>query len=668
MGQSSKPSIQIDLNEFKLHLHLKSRTQLTLQFNSPSRKFYLSVIALVVNEMKKLGKIKSISLQEYLDLLILLNESIGGAAGSSEKENLLHRIYRKWKDALPNLEEAPLFAVLGKKKELGDWAIGKIYSFTDAEKDEWANLFEYMGSEENVRLKFAIDKIGIGLNETSIIFEDSQNGDAWDQFISSLRDGKKEETQPVEESAEPAVPEPPVVPFSTPQERKVSWVSRYRWAALMAAIVVVLGSITLAIWKTYLSPDRHDVASLKRMAFPLPDVPSIAVLPFVNMSGDPKQEFLCDGMTDAIITALTKVPRLFVIARYSTFTYKGKQVKVKQVSEELGVRYVLEGGFQRSGDRVRITGQLIDALTGNHLWAEHYDRDLKDIFALQDEITIKILTATQVKLTGLEESLFRGPKYFKEKQGLDCCLKYYEGLKYFFGYNIEDLRKARQIIEEVIAMCPEVPMAYTLMGFIYYNESAFGLEDPPQRSLEKSMEMAQKALSMDDSLPNAHGLLSSLYLLKRDYDKAIAEGDRAVALNPGEAFAHHWYAASLIYIGRSEEAIPIFQKAIRLNPFGASFLYRALGSALRNTGRFEESVSAFKKAIRIAPDDLPGHIGLTITYSMMGREKNARAEAAEVLRINPKFSVDGWAKNNPTYKDHSTDGKIINALCKAGLK
>src|SRR5512139_532285 len=209
MAESSRPSIKIDLNEFKLYLPLKNKTQLTLHFNSPSRRFYLSVIALVVNEMKKLGKIKSIPLQDHLDLLTLLNESVGGAAGSSDKENLLPRIYRKWKDALPSLEEAPLFKVLGKRKEEGDGAIGKIYSFTDAEKDGWANLFEYVGGEENVRLRFAIDKIGVGLNETSIIFGDSRNADAWDQFISSLEKGRKEESEPVEENA---VPEPPVVP------------------------------------------------------------------------------------------------------------------------------------------------------------------------------------------------------------------------------------------------------------------------------------------------------------------------------------------------------------------------------------------------------------------------------------------------------------------------
>ncbi len=247
MVESSRPSIQIDLNEFKLHLHLKGRTQLTLHFNSPSRRFYLSVIALVVHEMKRSGKIKSIPLQEHLDLLVLLNETIGGAAGSSDKENLLPRIYKKWKDALPNLEEAPLFKVLGRKKEEGDGAIGKIYSFTDVEKDGWANLFEYVGSEENVRLKFAIDKIGVGLNETSIIFGDSRNGEAWDQFISSLEKGGKEESEPVEETA---VPEPPEVPSSPPQERKISWLSRYRWVML----AVVIGIVAGAIWKIYLSP------------------------------------------------------------------------------------------------------------------------------------------------------------------------------------------------------------------------------------------------------------------------------------------------------------------------------------------------------------------------------------------------------------------------------
>jgi len=666
MVKSSIPSIQIDLNEFKLYLHPKRRNQLTFYFDSPSRRFYLSVIALVVNEMKKLGKIKSIPLQEQLDQLILLNESIGESAGSSDKENLLHRIYRKWKDALPNLEEAPLFKVVGKRKEMEEGAIGKIYSFTDVEKDEWANLFEYMGSEENVRLKFAIDKIGIALDETSIIFGDSQNADAWDQFISSLKDGRQKEAQPVEEPAEPAIPEPPVVQIPPPPERKISWISRYRWVAF-AAIVVVLVAIILAIWKTYLKPHPGDVASIERMAFPLPEEPSIAVLPFVNMSGDPKQEFLCDGMTEEIITALTKIPRLFVIARNSTFTYKGKPVKVEQVSEELGVRYVLEGGFQRSGDRVRITVQLIDALTGHHLWAERYERDLKDLFALQDEITMKILVAIQLKLTEGEMD-FRGEKYYRGKQGLDCYLKIMEGFKYHNRHSIEDTMVARRIAEETIEMCPDVPMAYVLMGFVSEREYWLDLGKSPRETIEKGIELTQKALAMDDSMSIAHSVLSLLYSKKREYDKSIAEGERAVALAPGAWIAYVSYGMSLIYGGRPEEAIPVLQKAIRLNPVGGdtSNFYH-LGNTYRVTGRFEEAVSEYKKALQRAPDNIFAHLGLAATYSQIGREKEARVEAGEVLRLNPKFSLDSWAKRSQ-YKDQSETDKLINALHKAGLR
>jgi adenylate cyclase len=660
---NSRPSIQIDLKEFKLHLHLKGSTQLTLLFNSPSRRFYLSVIALVVNEMKKLGKIKSIPLQEHLDLLSLLNESIGDAAGSSDKENLLPRIYRKWKNALPNLEEAPLFKVLGKKKEEEDEAIGKVYSFTDVEKDGWASLFDYMGSEKNVRLKFAIDKIGVDLNEISMIFGDSQNVEAWDQFIASLEKGRKEESEPEEEAV---VSEPPVVLPASHEKRRISWFSRYRWVML----IVVIGIIAAAISKIYLSPGQIEVASIDRMKYPLPDRPSIAVLPFANMSGDPKQEFLCDGMTEAIITALSKVPKMFVIARNSTFTYKGKPVKVKQVSEELGVQYVLEGSLQRSGDRVRMTAQLTDALAGHHLWAESYDRDLKDIFALQDEITIKIFDGVRVKLTqGGEVSMSQkyAEKYYRGKQGLDCYLKVTQASYYIQRWNIGDNNTARRMVEEAITMCPENPMGYSVLGMVYLADYWLGNTKSPGETLEKGIELAQKALAMDDSTAGLHGVLTSLYIAKKEYDKAIAEGERAVAVNPGGTLALLNYANSLSFAGRPEEAIPLFQKAIRLNPFGPSTLYRDYGMALRNAGHFEEAVSALKKAIQLAPDDFIVHILLAVTYSMMGREKEARAEAAEVLRINPKFSLDSWAKKNPQ-KDQSRNDEAFNALRKAGLK
>jgi len=666
MTESTKlHSITIDLNQFKLHIELKNRIELTLHFNSPSRRFYLSVIALIVNEMKKLGKMTSIPLEGHHDLLALLNETIGESAGSSDKENLLPRIYRKWQHALPDLEEAPLFTVLGRKKGYEE-AIGKTYHFTETEKDSWANLFEYKGSEENVRLKFAIDKIGASLNDIVILYEDSLNTDAWKRFISSLKEKgvEKQEAEPDKRvPAEPEVPAPPL------ERRRTLLPRRYRWVALVAAIIVVLGTITLAIKKGYLKPHPDDVASTEKMAFPLPDVPSIAVLPFENMSGDPKQEFLCDGITEEIITGLSKVQHLFVISRQSTSFYKGKPVKVKQVSEELGVQYVLEGSVQRSGDRIRITAQLIDALTGRDLWAERYERDLKDLFALQDEITMRILNAIRVKLTMGDQ----GTRTFeiRGRPRLDCYLKTLEGFKSYEGFNIEATRAAQLIAAEAIAMCPDYPMAYVLMGFVHLMEYSLRIGKSPWEAIEKGIEMAQKALALDDSIPMTHALLCSLYSLKGEYGKAIAEGERAIALNPSSTLAHEWYAASLNNAGRSEEAIPMFQKAIRLNPFGTTGLYTNFGIALRMTRRFEEAVSAYKKAVQRAPDNFLAHVGLTATYSLMGREQEARAEAAEVLRINPKFSLNNYAKALPPLppnQDQSKRDEFINALRKAGLK
>jgi adenylate cyclase len=658
MAKNANPHpITIDLNQFKLHIELKNRIELTLHFNSPSRRFYLSVIAFVVNEMKRFGKITSIPLEGHHDLLALLNETIGGSAGSSEEENLLSRIYRKWQHALPNLEEAPLFVVLGRKKGYEE-GIGKTYLFTEAEKDSWANLFEYKGSHENVRLKFAIDKIGATLNDIALIYEDSLDGEAWEKFISSLKEKKPEPDQRVSEEAEIAVP---------PLERRTTLLPRrYRWVALMAAVIVVLGTITLAIWKTYFNPDPADVASLEKMAFPLPDEPSIAVLPFVNMSEDPKQEFVCDGMTEEIITALSKVPRLFVIARTSTFTYKGKPVKVKQVSEELGVRYVLEGSVQRSSDRIRINTQLIDALTGRHLWAERYERDLKDLFALQDEITASVLRAVRLKLTEGEISSSYS-KHYRGKQGLDCWLKQLEGLKYLDRFTIEDNSVARVLIEEAISMCPENPVGYSLLVSVYWNDYLLGNTNSPRETLEKALELAQKAIAMDDSLPHAHKMLSIIYLGRREYDKGIAEGKRAVALDPSGSGAYFAYASALLTACRPEEAIPLFQKAIRLNPNANAFTFINLGHALRNAGRFEEAVPAYKKGIQRAPDNIIGHIGLGATYSLMGREKEARAEAQEILRINPMFTVDHLYKTS-AWKDVSEVDKVVNALRKAGLK
>jgi tetratricopeptide (TPR) repeat protein len=279
---------------------------------------------------------------------------------------------------------------------------------------------------------------------------------------------------------------------------------------------------------------------------------------------------------------------------------------------------------------------------------------------------MKILAATQVELT-LGEQASRPVQYFKGRQGLDCYLKYLEGCKYNFGHNIDDNRVARRIAEEVIAMCPENPVGYFLLAWVHQMGYWVGSGKSPQESLEKGIEMVQKTIAIDDSMARAHALLGNFYALKREYDKAIDEGARAIALEPGEAETLLWYGMSLNYISRPEEAIPLYKKAIRLNPFASSGYFIHLGNSLRDAKRFEEAVSVYRTSIQREPNNIFAHISLASTYIMMGREKEARDEATEVLRINPKFTLEFWAKALP-YRDQSVSDNIIKTLRKAGLK
>jgi len=598
MVKNAHPSIRIDLNEFKLHIDLKKGAELTLHFNSPSRMFYLSVIALVVNEMKQLGKITSIPLERHLDLLALLNESVGDWAGSSDKKNLLSRIYKKWKNALPNLEEAPLYKVLGRKKEY-DEGIGKTYIFTEAEKDSWANLFEYKGSEENVRLKFSIDKIGASLDDVVIIYEGALDGDAWERFLSSLK-GQVE-----------SVPE--------------------------------------------------KAASIRKMAFPLPDKPSIAVMPFLNMTGDQSQEFLCDGFSETLVTALSKVPQLFVIARESTFSYKGKAVKVKQVAEDLGVQYVLEGSVQKSADRVRVTAQLIDALKGYHLWSDSYDRSIKDFFGLQDEIIMKILTELRVKITEGEAARIHA----KETNNLQAYLKVVQAEGYRNQANKEAIAVSARLCREAMGLDPNYAMAYVDLARAHVVKVMIGASESPNETLFNAMKLAQKGIELDNSSAEAHAVLGIVYTMMRKHDKAIEVGEQALNIDPNCPLALHHLATSLNWSGRSEEALPLARQAIRLNPL-YSMAYAVFGIACRVTGRYEEGIAALKKSLRIAPNSILSYIVLVSSCMEAGREDEARAAAAEIRRIDPNFSLDRFIEAIP-WKEGPRRDRWIEFLRKAGL-
>jgi adenylate cyclase len=454
--------------------------------------------------------------------------------------------------------------------------------------------------------------------------------------------------------------EPRVTVAGERKEAKTPPVWR-RKSILAGAVALVLVVIAALIWNFYFRPPPMEVASEEKMAFPLPDKPSIAVLPFTNMSGDPEQEYFSDGITEEIITALSKTPKMLVIARNSTFSYKGKAVKVNQVAEELGVRYVLEGSVRKAGDRVRITAQLIDALTGHHLWAERYDRDLKDIFALQDEITIKIIGALQVELTDGEHARISA----KGTENLEAYLKLLQAREPFYTVTKEGFAQARRLSEEAIALDPEYAAAYLYLGSTHFMDVIMASSKSPKDSLKRAFEFITKAKALDASYASAHSLLGFLYVMMRQYDKGIAACERAIVLEPNSANAHIWMGLVLTLSGRHEEAVRHAEQALRLDPFPPPWYYRGLGHAYFGAGRYGEAIGAHKKALQRTPDDIVTHTALTSAYSCAGRLEEARAQAAEVLRINPKFSVEHWAKTMP-YKNEADRELTINALRKAG--
>ena len=408
--------------------------------------------------------------------------------------------------------------------------------------------------------------------------------------------------------------------------------------------------------------ERDLTTADRSLGLKLPDKPSIAVLPFANMSDDPEQEYFSDGISEDIISSLSQVPNIFVIARNSTFTYKGKSVNVQQVCRDLGVKYILEGSVRKVGNRVRITAQLIEGTTGHHLWAERYDRELEDIFAIQDEVTLKILRELQVKLTSGEQARL----YSRGTENIDAYLKMTQARFYFYHNDRGSNIVARQICEEVIALDPKWEMPYSVLGWTHWTDARMGWSDSPEESVREAFQCAQKSISLNESSV-AHGLLSWLYLITGVHEKALLEGERSIAVAPNSADAHAFYAFSLAFAGEPKKAMSRIESALRLNPFPPSWYFLVSGIAYRLLGRYEEAIAAYKKVISIEPGNLVAHVALATVYALDGREMEAQGEAEEVLRIEPKFSVERYAKSlafmNQAYRDLS-----IAALRKAGLK
>jgi adenylate cyclase len=433
--------------------------------------------------------------------------------------------------------------------------------------------------------------------------------------------------------------------------------------ALMAILILIAAAV--AAWQFGLrsSLQALDKADPKKMALPLPDKPSIAVLPFVNMTGDQSQDFFCDGLSESLITALSKVPQLFVISRDSTFSYKGKAVKTKQVSEDLGVQYVLEGSVQKAGDRVRVTAQLIDALKGHHLWADRYDREFKDLFVILDDISKQIVTALNVKLTHGESARV----YSRGTENLDAYLKAQEAVWYAVHSTHTGLERARQLAEEAVALDPKFPYAYQALGTVHMHDALAGFSKNPRESLEVSNKMLQKAIELDGSsdTATARAILAWNLAMLGQHDEAVAAAERAYELAPNSVL--YLYGTILAFSGRAEESLPLLKEALRLNPRPPNSYLRSLVVAHRLSGRFEEAIAYAKMAVQREPNDIISQASLTCLYSLAGREEEARAAAKEVMRINPRFSVERFTRTMP-YRDPAERERLAQALNKAGLK
>ena len=439
------------------------------------------------------------------------------------------------------------------------------------------------------------------------------------------------------------------------------------WPLAMLAVVVVLvvgGSV--ALWRSFSpqpSPPTAAGPAEETRVPPPPDKPSIAVLPFTNMSGDPAQEYFSDGLTDTLITDLSKLSSLFVIARNSVFTYKGKAVKVDQIGRELGVQHVLESSVQMVSNRLRINTQLVDVTTGGHVWADRYDRERQDLFALQDEITQKIVLALKVKLTPEEQERFRRAP----TANLDAYDAYLRGEQSAYRSTPEATAQARRMFERAIALDPQYAGAYSWLGWTYMGEWILQWSQDPQ-PLERAFELAHQALALDDSLPEPHMLLGYVYLWRdRQHEEAIAETERAIALDPNNARGYARLGLILSYAGRPAEAIGLVEKAMRLNPRSPLSYLVTLGQAYYLTGQHEEAIAALRRALALNPELWPSHLQLAVIYSELGQEKEAQAAVAECKRLSPNCSLGMWKQKLP-YRNPPDLERVLAALRKAGLE
>lgn len=399
-----------------------------------------------------------------------------------------------------------------------------------------------------------------------------------------------------------------------------------------------------------------------RPATAAPPKLSIAVLPFANMSGDAEQDYFADGISEDIITALSKLSQLFVIARNSSFTFKGQNVQVQEVGTKLGVRHVLEGSVRKSGNRVRITAQLIDATSGGHLWAERFDRELTDIFAVQDDVTQQIVGALALNLTESDRQRL-APEHPRNAEAYDCFLR---GRELWHRLTKETNVAARDVLQRAIDLDPKFASAHAFLALTHGLDYLNRWSASPPESMAQAEEVATQAVTLDGSDPWAHWALAIAKLYTRRHDGAIDEAEHAIALNPNFAEGHVILGEALYYSGRPEEALESFARGKTLNPYFPDVLLHFQALAAFHLGRYEEAVDLLQQRLaRNAVTDVSRAL-LAACYGHLGRFAEARAAWQEVLRLNPDYSLEYRRKVLP-YKNPADFELVVDGLRKAGV-
>jgi len=425
-------------------------------------------------------------------------------------------------------------------------------------------------------------------------------------------------------------------------------------------VTAVAAALLVAIALAWFKPWQLDVerTSVERS---LPDKPSIAILPFENLSADPDQEYFSDGMTIDLITDLSKLSGMYVVSRNSSFRYKQKKVSPEQIGRELNVRYILEGSVRKVANRLRINAQLIDTTTGYHLWAERFDWNIEDIFTAQDQLTEKIATALEVHMAEDE----RARVVHRLTSNLDAYDFYLRGLSYYELYTKEGNTQSRRMYLKAIELDPKFAAAYAVLAESYSYDWDAQYDDVPN-ALDRSIESAQKAVALDEGFALAQQQLAWSYMWTKQPDKAITAGRRAVALDPNLASSQAFLGEILNFAGRPEAGLELINKAIHINPYYPFWYKYILAHSYDLIGRQQEAIELMNKALVANPDFVPARRHLAVIYSDLNRMEEARAEITEVLRASPEYTISEW-RARARYTDSAILQRFVEGLRKAGL-